>query len=124
MSMLQTFLIDLSRIGIGASFLFLSCLDIKYRPVIFDLMRKRNLPQHWILYIGALIWKISTSIAIVLNFHTCWAAMLLLIYILIANAIFNNFWTLSGDEQGFSLGLFVTHIAICFSLLLLVAACA
>lgn len=116
---MQTILIEIGRIGIGLIFVFSILIDIKTRPQVFALMAKKNVPLPWLFYIGAIIWIAVTSISLILNFHPFAAALLLSLYIFIANVIFNNFWTLPKGQRDFNLYLFIIHLAVCFGLLVI-----
>ncbi|GEM_PF-1766861 len=119
MNSLDNLLIDIGRIGMGCIFLFSILLDIKARAQIFELMQQKNVPQPWLFYIGALCWKAITSIAIIFNVYIFWAAILLAIYIFIANHIFNNFWRAPKDQQGHIIASYLIHLAVCFGLLVI-----
>lgn len=118
---MQHFLIELARIGIGLTFVILAVLDIKSRDILFRLMRDKKVPQPWIMYIGAICIKLCAGTALILNYHTIWFSVLLIIYILIACVIFCNFWAVPKEQRDFHITLFATHLAICFGLLALIA---
>lgn len=119
MNLLQTILIDVGRVGIGAIFLISVPLDFKSRAQVFELMRQKNLPLPWLFFIGAAIWKTVTSIGLIFNFYAFWAAILLAVYIFIANYLFNNFWAVPKESRDISLGLFMIHIVACCGLLVI-----
>lgn len=110
-------LIDLGRVGIGTVFLFIVFLDFWLRPQIFDLMEKQRVPWPWLFFIGAVLWKTLTSLALIFDFYAYYAALLLALYVFLAMLVFNNFWAVPKEKQGPTLVLFVTHLAICFGLL-------
>ncbi len=119
MTLLHTTFITIGRIGIGAMFFFSVIVDLKTRTQIFSLMQQKKVPTPWLFYLGAIAWKTITSIAILCNIYTFWAALALAVYVFIANMIFNNFWAVSKQQRGFSSALFVTHMATAFGLLLI-----
>lgn len=118
---MQHFLIELARIGMGLAFVILALLDIKSRNAVFRLMRDKNVPQPWLMYIGAILIKAGAGIALIFNYHTIWFSLLLITYTLVACIIFCNFWAVSKEQRDFPMTLFTTHSAICFGLLALVA---
>lgn len=112
-------LIDTGRIGIGLIFIFSILLDFKMRPQLFELMAQKKVPMPWLFFIGAFIWKMLTSIGLIFNFYTFYVALLLSLYILIANVIFNNFWAMKAEQRDVSLPSFFIHLAVCFGLLVI-----
>lgn len=121
---LNELLLNIGRIGLGAIFLFSVAVDLATRKEIFNLMRIKNVPQPWIFYMGAIAWKALTGGAIIANFHPVAASLLLALYILIANMIFNNFWAVPIERRGFSVAMFLIYLASCFGLLLVAGASA
>jgi len=119
MSFWQILLVDVGRVGIGLIFMISAFIDFRARKQIFHLMKIKNVPQPWFCYVGAIAWKLITSLLLILNFYTALAALLLAIYILIANLIFNNFWAANGDQRDFSLYLFLVYLASCCGLLII-----
>ncbi len=110
-------LIDIGRIGVGIVFFAGIFLDFKTRPLIFQLMAQRKVPMPELFFIGAVIWKLVTTIGLIFNLYTFWSALLLSIYIFIANLVFNNFWAQPKERRDFSFYLFLTNLAVCFGLL-------
>lgn len=119
MDTLQALLIDIGRIGMGAVYLFSIVLDYKMRSQVFDMMARKKVSMPKLCFIGADIWKAATSIALIVNFHTFWAALLLALFIFMANVVFNNFWAIPKEQRGFPLVMFMTHLAVCFGLLVI-----
>lgn len=116
---LESTLIDIGRIGMGVVFLLSTLIDIKARTVVFSMMKQKNVPAPWFFFIGGITWKAITSIAIICNFYTFWAALILALYIFIANLIFNNFWAVPKEKRDFSMTLFLVYLASCFGLLVI-----
>ena len=119
MSLMESTLIDIGRIGIGVVFLVSIAIDYKERLQIFNLMQQKKVPMPWIFYIGAICWKAITSLGLICNLYTFWAALLLALYIFIANLIFYNFWAVPKEQRGFTLAYFLIHLAACFGLLVI-----
>ena len=115
--MLSSILIDLGRIGLGMVFVFSLLIDTHMRKPIFDMMHDKKVPVPWLFYRGAMAWKAITGIALIFNLYTFWAALLLALYIFIANVIFYNFWAVAKEQYDFTLALFIIHIAVCCGLL-------
>jgi len=114
-------LIVTARAGIGGIFLLSALLDLKARGELFDLMAKKHVPMPMMCYVGAVTWKIVTSLGLVFNFYAYYAALLLALYIFLANLVFNNFWATPKKHRNFSIAMFLTYLAVCFGLLAVAA---
>lgn len=114
------FMIDVARFGFGLTFLVLTLLDIKSRRTLFRLMKDKQVYHPWIMYLGAIFIKGGTSIALICNYYTFWAGIILIVYILIACAIFCNFWSVPKEQRDFTATLFATYLSICFGLLAII----
>lgn len=119
MSIWQILLIDLGRIGMGLAFVISVLVDLRARRQLFQLMRTKKVPLPWVFYGGAVIWKTVTGLLLIVNIFTAAAALLLSLYIFIANLIFNSFWKADKDHRDFSLYLFLVYLASCFGLLVI-----
>ena len=119
MSILQTILIDIGRVGFGLIFFLSIFLDLKARAMLFDLMQQKNVSMPWLFYIGAMACKALTGLALVFNIYTFWAAIILAIYTFIATCIFWNFWKEPKDTRDMMIGSFMIHMAACFALLVI-----
>ncbi len=114
---MQGLLVDIGRIGIGVIFLFSVYIDIKAPGEIFTLMSKKNIPLPFLFFVGADCWKIITSLGLIFGIHAYECALLLALYIFIANFIFNDFWRAPKERQNFSMTLFSMYLAVCFGLI-------
>ncbi len=110
-------LIEIGRIGIGVIFILSVAMDLKTRLQLFQLMAQKKVPVPELFYVGAEIWKFLTAIGLIFNLYTFWAAILLAIFIFIANLIFNNFWAQPKERRDFSFYLFLINLAVCSGLL-------
>lgn len=114
-------LMDMARSGCGLIFIASSLLDIKTRPQIFALMAQKNVPMPWLFFVGGISWKALTGLGLLINFQPVFAALLLAVYIIIANVIFNNFWALPKEKRDFPMCLFLMYLSCCCGLLAIAA---
>jgi uncharacterized membrane protein YphA (DoxX/SURF4 family) len=121
MVLTQSCLSAIARIGFGGIFFASFILDIKARGEIFELMKKKNVIFPTVCFYGALTWKLMTSLELIANFYTYWAALSLSLYIFLANLVFNNFWSAPLKQRNFSMAMFITHLATCIGLLAVAA---
>lgn len=121
MLLTQTGLATLARTGIGGVFFLSMLLDLKAHDELFALMAKKNVRLPTLCFVGAVLWKLITSIGLITNTYAYWCALLLALYIFIANFIFNNFWRAPEKQRNFSFSMFLIYIAVCFGLLAVTA---
>lgn len=119
---MHNLLFDLGRIGIGMILLLTAFFDYKAKTQIFGLMTQKKLPVPKLLFIGGIVWKILTSLGLIFSLYTYWAALLLAVYIFIANLIFNSFWSVPKEQRDMSLSLFILCLGLCFGLLAIAGA--
>lgn len=112
-----TWLMTIARVGMALSFLICICIDIKTRVQVFDLMQQKKVPWPWFCFVGAITLKLLTALALLFNFYTTAAAIILALYVFVANVVFNNFWAVPGENREFTFIMFILHIAIGFGLL-------
>ena len=111
------FLMSAGRILMGLIFLCSIFVDLKARTTLFNLMAEKRVKLPMFFYVGALTLKCVTSMAIILNFYSYYAALVLAIYIFIANLVFNNFWAVDAKRRDFVISLFLTNLSSCAGLL-------
>jgi len=119
MSFWQILLIDLGRIGMGLAFVLSALIDFRSRRAIFQLMKQKHVPLPWIFFVGAIVWKLATGLLLIVNIFTAAAALLLALYIFLANLVFNNFWKADKDHRDFSTYLFLVYLSASFGLLVI-----
>lgn len=117
MDQINLHLLEIARVGIGILFLTAACLDIRSRPMLFELMSQKRIPHRWVFFVGAVTWKAVTSICLIFNIFTFWAALLLALYIFLASCILQNFWSMRDERRQEALVCFITNIAVSFGLL-------
>lgn len=110
-------LTDIGRIGIGLVFLSSVYIDLKCPQQLFNLMTIKKVPFQRLCYIGGMSWKVLTSIGLIFSIYPLASALLLALYIFIANVIFNNFWNVPTERRDFTFILFTTNLAVIFGLL-------
>lgn len=116
---IQTLIIEAGRMGMGIIFLISIIVDFRGRAKIFELMDRKKVPVPILFFISASLWKLITSIGLILKIYPVWSAILLASYIFIANIIFNNFWAVPKEQRDFSSSLFLVYLAVCLGLLVI-----
>jgi putative oxidoreductase len=122
MTIWQIMLMDLGRVGIGLIFTLTTVTDLKARRALFQLMRQKKVPLPWLFFLGGVSWKAITGILLIVDYFTAYAALLLALYIFIANVIFNNFWAVPKEQRDFSFYLFLMYLSVSCGLLVLAGA--
>lgn len=95
--------------------ILMSTLDNK-----LEILLKRKIPQTQFLFYGALVLKAICGLALMFNILASVAAFFLAGFTIIANVIFNNFWTVRSDERKSVFLLFLIHWAVIGGLIVLI----
>lgn len=117
----QDCLLSTARAGMGSVFFLSMLLDLKAHEELFGLMAKKGVKFPTLCFTGAVLWKLITSVGLIVNVEAFACALFLALYVFIANLIFNNFWSAPDKQRNFSFSLFLTNIGICFGLIAIAA---
>lgn len=115
------YLVVIARILIGGFYMAGAVVDVLQRNDCLQLMEFKKIPYQPWLFAGEVVLKFLAGLAIVINFYTVINAIALIIFTLIANIIFNNFWKETGKKAQLTFVRFWSYVAIMGGLLLLIA---
>lgn len=115
------YLIVIARIFIGGFYVAGAVVDILQRQECLQLMEFKKIPYRPFLFAGEVALKFLAGLAVVLNFYIVISATVLIIFTLLANIIFNNFWKDTGKKAQLTFIRFWSYLAIMSGLLLLIA---
>jgi uncharacterized membrane protein YphA (DoxX/SURF4 family) len=102
----------IARLLIVTMFLYASCVNpFKAKP-LKEFMRAKNMPLSNFL-------MLVSSIAIIFNFYTIFAALYLIIFMGLVTYYFAAFWTLEGRDRDMLLNQFTANLTVIGGLLLL-----
>jgi uncharacterized membrane protein YphA (DoxX/SURF4 family) len=107
------------RILIGFYFAFFGLWNIyHWRPLLNTLIQK-NIPLPFMLLPLAIFWQIAAGTMIMFSSYVKLAALALLIFTVIGNCVYHNFWNMKGETRKTHMVLFITHITCCLGALIL-----
>ena len=109
----------LARILITSMFLYASISNAFKATRIKDLMTSKNIPFVELLFPFSLILMLCSSLAIIFNFYTFFAASYLIFFMMIASYYFADFWTSKGIDRDMKLNQFTLNLTVIGGLLLL-----
>lgn len=114
-------MVIIARILIGLFYMSAAVVDVLQWKESLQLMEMKKIPVRRILLPAEIALKFIGGLAIVCNFYLLLCTVALLIFTLIANVIFNNFWVESGKKAQLTFLRFFSYVAIMSGLLLLIA---
>ncbi len=104
---------------IGAFFVFFGFLNIEQWRYNIETMKQKNIPfPQVILFIG-ITWQIIAGMMVVAGVYIQIAALLLIVFTVIAVLMFHSFWNYQGEERKTSKLIFFVHMTVTISALLL-----
>lgn len=110
----------IARVLIGFTFFFAGLANLYYREIKINVIKGR-LPYPTIVFHIGVITQTIAGAAVMLNFEVIYALYALIIFTILANIIFHDFWNTSGDTLRVKLQNFNTSLAILGGLILLLA---
>lgn len=118
----MSYLVILGQILLALYFVIGAVSDVLLRQAGIELMMLKKIPWPKYLYYAGVALKFVAGLALLLNFFSWIAAIVLALFTLIANIIFNNFWQEpAGMKRLFSLNKFLCNLAVIGGLLLVVS---
>jgi uncharacterized membrane protein YphA (DoxX/SURF4 family) len=109
----------IARLLIVTMFLYASCVNpFKAKP-LKEFMRAKNMPFVDIAFPVSNFLMLVSSIAIIFNFYTIFAALYLIIFMGLVTYYFAAFWTLEGRDRDMLLNQFTANLTVIGGLLLL-----
>ena len=100
------------RILITAIFLISGYHKIIGFSAVSGMLAKMGMPLPDLLVIGAIVCEIGGGLMVLLGWHACWGALLLIIFTIPATLMFHNFWAVGPAEYQNQLIHFQKNLAI------------
>jgi len=107
----------LGRILIAALFLRSGFGKITGFSAVAAGMTNKGLPFAEMLLMGAIVFEIAGSLALVLGWKARWGALLLILFTIPATLIYHDFWSMEGGEYRRQFSHFMKNLAIIGGLL-------
>jgi putative oxidoreductase len=109
-----------ARICLTAMFLYASTVNPFKAEKLKGLMRAKNMPLVDVLFPLSNVLMLASSLAIIFNVFAAFAALYLVIFMMIATYYFADFWKAQGMDRDMRLNQFTGNITIIGGLLFLV----
>jgi putative oxidoreductase len=85
-------------------------------------MEKAGMPMPTLMLIGAIVFLLAGSASVVLGFKARLGAVLLFVFLALANYYFHNFWDIADPEkQQAEMGNFMKNVALMGAFLVIMA---
>lgn len=109
------------RILITALFLISGYHKIIGFSAVSGMMAKMGMPLPDLLLVGAIVCEIGGGLMVLLGWHACWGALLLVIFTIPATLMFHNFWAVDPAQYQNQFNHFMKNAAIVGGLLYIMA---
>ena len=114
-------LIILARILLGGYFLQAGLRNALKLDLHTGMLKKFGVPMPRVaLYVG-LALQILGGVSVVLGFYPAWGAAALIVFTILANALYHNFTRFTGEERIGHLNSVLTNLGMIGGLLLVIA---
>jgi len=114
-------LLFLGRLLLGGAFVFAGLRNLTNVPALTGLMTTRGVPRaKAVLFVGIAMQVICGALLIV-GPWTAIAATGLILFLIVATVMFNNFWDHQGVDRGNRINGFVANVALAGGFLLVMA---
>lgn len=112
----------IGRIFLALLFLTSGAAKIMDYQGVGQYMASANMPMIQIALPIAIAMEIGGALGLILGFQTRLAALVLVVYTVVATWFFHNFWALSGQEAQMQMIQFTKNLALIGGLLVVMAA--
>ncbi|MET3523153.1 DoxX family protein [Mesorhizobium abyssinicae] len=110
-----------ARLLLGGAFVFAGLRNIRNRAFLTQLMTERGVPQAGLaLWLGILLQVVAGGL-IVAGVWAALGAACLILFLVVATIMFDNFWDHQGPERAARINGFVANVALAGGFLALMA---
>jgi putative oxidoreductase len=118
---LDTALVLAARLLLGGAFLFAGLRNATNVRVLTGLMSARGVPQARLALYAGIALQVVAGALVIAGVWTQLAAAALILFLVVATIMFDNFWDHTGIERGNRINGLVANIALLGGFLLVVA---
>ncbi|TKB44294.1 MAG: DoxX family protein [Mesorhizobium sp.] len=110
-----------ARLLLGGAFVFAGLRNIQNAAFVTQLMTTRGVPQaRLVLWLGTVL-QIIAGVLVIAGISTAAAALCLVLFLVVATPMFQNFWDHQGPERASRINGFVGNVALTGGFLALIA---
>lgn len=109
------------RLLLGGAFVFAGLRNIQNRALVTNLMSARGVPlAGTVLWLGIVV-QIVAGALVIAGMWTAWAAVALILFLIVATPMFHNFWDHQGPDRAAKINGVVGNVALLGGFLVLLA---
>jgi putative oxidoreductase len=118
---LMSTLIVIARLLLGGAFVAFGLRNIGNLPRLTEAMAARGLPQPRLAMIAGIALQIAGGVLTAIGPWGAVGAAGLIVFVLVAAALFHNFWDYAGPERGPHVNAWIMNIGLVGAFLLVIA---
>lgn len=104
---------------IGFFFIYFGFSNFQQRTIIIEIMSKKSVPFASLVFYLGILTQTLCGLLIILNTMVLFAAIILIIFDIVAVLLFHQFWTLEGELRRLNLIIFITNLTVVLGTLLI-----
>ena len=104
---------------IGFFFIYFGFSNFQQRTIIIEIMSKKSVPFASLVFYLGILTQTLCGLLIILNTMVLFAAIILIIFDIVAVLLFHQFWTLEGELRRLNLIIFITNLTIVLGALII-----
>ncbi|UVC18539.1 DoxX family protein [Mesorhizobium onobrychidis] len=101
-----------ARLLLGGAFVFAGLRNIQNAGLLTQMMTTRGVPQARLMLRLGIVLQIVAGGLVIAGIWTALAAACLILFLLVATPMFNNFWDHQGSERAARINGFVGNVAL------------
>ncbi|TIU30089.1 MAG: DoxX family protein [Mesorhizobium sp.] len=101
-----------ARLLLGGAFVFAGLRNIQNRAFLTQLMASRGVPLAWLaLWVGMIVQIVAGALMLT-GLWIAVAAAALILFLIVATLMFDNFWDHQGQERAARVNGFIANVAL------------
>ncbi len=116
-----TFIPVLGRLLLGGAFVLAGLRNLGSMSFLTGALSARGVPLAAIVLITGIAIQCVAGLLLMIGLYSAFAALGLIVFLIVATLIFHNFWDYQGEERVAHLNVVITNTALAGSFLLVVA---
>ena len=118
---LASTLMFLGRLLLGGAFIFAGLRNVMNVPALTGLMTTRGVPQARLVLFAGIAIQVIFGLLVIVGPWKAIAAAVLILFLIVATVMFNNFWDHQAIERSNRINGFVSNVALVGAFLLVMA---
>ncbi|WP_157016029.1 DoxX family protein [Mesorhizobium xinjiangense] len=114
----ESLLLFAGRLLLGGAFVYAGLRNLANRPMLTQILTARGVPAPRVLLAAGIVLQILAGALLIANLWPALAAVGLMAFLVVATAIFHNFWDHEGAERAGRINGVVSNAALFGSFLM------